>query len=828
MKKTVIRNGNSESYTNMKERSKMRRFFRRAADFFSAALEDYLSVAFWLLFAALLARLYEALLLTHYHGDFSSYVVWNSKGLFDDAFLFFKAGGVIFLLFAMIFAASRKGAQMALRLFWTMMLFLSLICVTFFAISGYFLDTIVFTYSFKEIFGVIRSSSGVPFWGYLTIFLLPILFFIFSKKRFRIFKPVKLIFLVCLTIFPFVAKPAASRGADFFVKENKGQFFLKSIFRRSKYIEIKQDVDYESVVNEFQEYFPQRQFLDPAYPFLHKADNEDVLSDFFILNDTPPNIVLVVCEGLSMEILDPEITIMPFLDSLSKTGLFWDHCYAISERTFGAFPALLGALPMGKKGFMSRSPYTPKNDALLKILNRNNYKTGFYYGGWYSFDNMEKFMGENQTPCKNLDWDKDIEKESIGAYWGKEDHLMFLQSLRRINFDECPRCDIYLTLSTHDPWEYPDAEKHQKKFVEIVAEKNAITEKEKSLYLKYAKEYASFCYLDDALRLLMTGYQEREGFHNTIFIITGDHSPFVRQMRGQINYRVPFLICSPMLKKPQLFHSVITHRDFTPTILAMLAEQFGMEVPCEAAWLNGSMDTSVHPHANTFSPFYSSDKKLAGLLYRENIFCDDILYEYDSAGDFVISNDENKTLYFQQLMSLYKTLDVYVFENNALLKPSGNMPSFNRLWLDVEDTISSDSYFHKKWGGSIVYDSIKSSDAFLFSGKDKSMEFFSFVIPDDLINIFKVEVEFDIYVENNPLNPSKIYVIHGFKKEKGRRMKDDITEETLNKWSRYEYAYTFDKDAASFKSGDKYTLYISNPNRLKGRIDDIKIRCVSN
>ncbi|MDL2314996.1 LTA synthase family protein [Bacteroidales bacterium OttesenSCG-928-C19] len=727
-------------------------------------------------------------------------------------------------LFLIMSFFSRKVANVFFRMLFALMILLSLICVTFFVISGYFLDTTVFSYSIKEMLDIMKSSTQAPFWSYVIILALPILFFFISKKNFKFPKVFIVVFIVAIIVSLFIPENKSKSNTFSYIKTNKEYFFWKSILFGKKYKNITQNSQLQEITEEYRSYFPQYNFKETNYPFLHKADYEDVLSSFFHMNEIPPNIVFILIEGFSQEVLDSRYQLMPFFDSLSQKSLSWKQCWSASERTFGAFPALFGALPIGEKGFMALSPYTPAYHSLLKTMGQNGYNSAFYYGGWYGFDNMENFMKENGVECPLKEWDSDIEEESIGAFWGKEDHLTFRQAVRDINFDDtCPRMDIYLTLSSHDPWEYPDMEIRQKTFENRIQSLKNITTEEKISLLQQKKVFAAFSYVDDALRQLITEYQEKAGFENTIFIITGDHSPLTRQLRGPINFHVPFIMWSPMLKEPKNLQGVVSHNDFTPTILAMLQNKYNFEVPKDVAWLNSCMDTSLTNSAETFSPFYSSDRDLIGVLYKDYLLCNEVLYHYQENNLFPINNPE-KRKELERLMSMHSSLNDYVSKNDALvkLKIHDTRLNLNRTWLDENDTIATKSYFAKKTELPVVKSPDNNSDALFFDKNNEFIGFLSYKIGDNDITAFRVEVEFDIYIEND--TPEAVFVCKDLKTEKGSPIYDEL--KNTNDWEHYSYSYTFKKEQHDFSKDDEYIIYLWNPKQLKGYLDNIKVLCI--
>jgi uncharacterized sulfatase len=392
----------------------------------------------------------------------------------------------------------------------------------FFSTSGFLLDKVLFSYSLKEIINIIQSSSKSPVWVYVTVVAVPLLYFYLSGKRFKINRILLVTFAVLTLSSFFVLSKLSVNTEQYHIKVNKTQFFVKSIFKRpTAYIFQKNDKETIKTIEEFRSYFPEHQFVETDYPFLYQATCNDVLSPFFNLNSQLPNFVFIIVEGLAYEYLYNDYQLMPFLDSLSKQSLAWEHCLSVSARTFGVFPALFGASPLGEKGFMEQCPNNPEYHSLLRILHQNNYTNYLFYGGWIDFDNMGHFANKNNVKyLKNSDWDLDIENQKIGSSWGYEDHLTYLQAHRKLNKKKSsPRTDIYLSLSTHDPFEYPNSQHFQNTVKNKVVRNKTLSEQQKKDILNSINLYGSFAYSDWSIQQLMEGYKKRDDYKNTIFII---------------------------------------------------------------------------------------------------------------------------------------------------------------------------------------------------------------------------------------------------------------------------------------------------------------------
>ncbi|MDR2972868.1 MAG: LTA synthase family protein, partial [Bacteroidales bacterium] len=659
--------------------------------------KSYIELCIWLLIFAVGMRFFEAVLLSMNHHDFGSSIVWNLTGLCYDITLFLRISVWILIVFIAFCFLSEKTTRIIIRILLSLILLISLMLIVFFATSGYLLDKVIFAYSLKEIWGIIRASSSSPVWVYIVVIGLPVLYFWLSGKRIKINRVLLVIFTVFTLLSFFIFSNLPLYTEQYHVKTNKEYFFWKSVFKKPTSAFTENDREIIKAVNEFRSYFPELIFEEVEFPFLYKAKYKDVLSSFFNLKAEPPNLVFIIIEGVGYEHVYDNYQLMPFLDSLSKESLSWEYCLSTSSRTFGVFPALFGALPLGEKGFMDQCPNNPEYHSLPRILHKNGYTNHFFHGGWMEFDNMSCFAETNDMEYfKNEDWEQDIKNEAIYSEdrWGYEDHLTYLQAHRKLNNISSPRMDVYLSLSTHEPFEYPNNSHFQDVLKNKTIQNKTLSEEEKADIFKYINIYGCYFYADWSIEQLIEGYKKREDFENTIFIITGDHIPFARQFGGYENYHVPLIIYSPMLKSGRSMKGVVTHRDITPTLLSLLKYNYDIETPSEVTWLTTALDTSLKFNANTFSPLQIIDHSVGGVVYKNYMLCEGIIEEFTDGIPRKINNPD----IFQQmnrLQSLYQFLDQYILNNEVLIQ-NHYAHKFKNTIINIEDTITQESYFAEK------------------------------------------------------------------------------------------------------------------------------------
>jgi cellulose synthase/poly-beta-1,6-N-acetylglucosamine synthase-like glycosyltransferase/phosphoglycerol transferase MdoB-like AlkP superfamily enzyme len=373
------------------------------------------------------------------------------------------------------------------------------------------------------------------------------------------------------------------------------------------------------------------------YPFLHTVDSTDVLSPFFNKQDTAPNLVFIVVEGLGRAFSNKDAylgSFTPFIDSLSGKSLYWSNFLSEGGRTFAMLPSIFGSLPFGKNGFLELGNQMPAHLSLFNILKQNGYSNSFFYGGDASFDNMDKFVkmdGGNVYDEKTFSASYvKMPPSDNGFSWGYGDDQVFKKYIEEDNKMKGPTCNVVMTLSTHSPFIINEEDKYLQLFEQRMVDLG-FTEAQKEEHRRYKNQYASILYLDNSVRDFINAYSSRPGFSNTIFVITGDHRMPEIPMSTKIDrYHVPLIIYSKLLKQSKMFEAVSTHFDITPSLLALLKHQYNFKVPTVATWMGEGLDT-----ASEFRNIHSYP-----LMQTKNDIVDFVMDEYMLHGDdlYKISN----------------------------------------------------------------------------------------------------------------------------------------------------------------------------------------------
>jgi phosphoglycerol transferase MdoB-like AlkP superfamily enzyme len=320
----------------------------------------------------------------------------------------------------------------------------------------------------------------------------------------------------------------------------------------------------------------------------HRIDESSILNQYLskTSDDRPPNIKIIIVESMSSDLFGQRGqntgVLMPFMDSLSKQSLYFPNGFSTSQRTHNVLPAVLASVPNTIDGNVFQQLPFPRHYSLFNLL-RKNYHTQFYCGVRLEYLNMVGLMSHYKTDYLSKNWNRDIQnhKESVGSAWGFPDEDLFKQA----QFDDSckfnklrkPIFKVFLTISSHDPFIYPNKSKWEK----VVLDKaSTIMDKRlRNMIRSQAPSFGAFSYVDSTLKRFFEVEKERVEFKNTVYIITGDHGTELYRRNSLSKYNVPILVYSPLLKKSETSQALVSHNDIAPTILNYLKTAYKIEIP---------------------------------------------------------------------------------------------------------------------------------------------------------------------------------------------------------------------------------------------------------
>lgn len=586
--------------------------------------------------------------------------------------------------------------------------FITLYVVIYGGLIGYYsnvnlpLDRVFFVYGIGEMYSIVVSSvkfSFLPLLGVVVLIALYSLLIRFWNRKVKVsytlavgYLAVTLVFAVFFNFNSLITNDKVYKSyQDYCLASNQVAYTLNDF---NEYLKDKAYADdftsYDEQVladaRNYQRLFPDYQYVDIHYPFMRDSNDPDVLGAF--LNPTTdgkaPNFVFVIVESLGQRLSSdkPKMSFTPFLDSLKYESLYWPNCLSLAERTFGAVPNIFSSAPYGTKGFARTWEPIPCHNSLLKEMSLNGYSLSFYYGGNASFDGQDEYMRSNGVGYvmqpSEADFDQE-QKEQMKKEnsWGMYDVDMFNAAFRHRDTTVLNRLntDIFITLSTHEPWCFKGNDVYAKKVEDMVAKTLSFGPDEKSTVLSNKNTFASYLYMDDCMRMLFDYYKQQPGYENTIFVIVGDH----RMGRVYVNsspllkYNVPLIVYSPLLRTPKTFKAVVTHHDIAPTITAYLSKNYDYISADECHWLGTSFDTTSDFRCRQSVAFMRNSREEIEYLHNNYVLERDRLFKISDSLCLEEIHDDALRDTIVEYLRQYKNVDWFVTQNDYLWKKSDDV-----------------------------------------------------------------------------------------------------------------------------------------------------------
>lgn len=539
-----------------------------------------------------------------------------------------------------------------------------------FALVKYSLTTLInlgadiLGYSVDDMYTTVTASEQLSFIYFVPFVLFPMLYLGITTllNRYSNEKQTYMISGVIFILFGGIklTVPAVS-DSDY---QNKLHFFASDILR---FQNEKSLTDVDNI------------FYKKEYPLMKPfKETKDVLAPFFKINEEKPNIVFIIVEGLGSEFIGNNAYrgFTPFLDSMIPKSLYWENFVSNAGRTFGVVPSILGSLPYGEKGFLEQNPI-PSHVSLVSILKANNYKTSYFSGDESSFDRKINFFEYNE-----IDQVIDVNKfgsgyvktqENEGGFsWGYPDAEIFKKTLTDLNGDKKPRLDVIMTLSNHEPFNFPSKNTYLKQ-VDAILNSDRVFGVDKEEIRASKDVFASLLYTDNSIKDFMEQYSKKPEYQNTIFIITGDHRLIpVSQKDKLCRFHVPLMIYSPMLKKTEKFKSISSHWDVTPSLVSFLMNNYKFNKLEKTAWMGDGLDTEKKFRNIHKIPLMRYKGSVNDYIYKEYMYSDGELYKINEDFGIYKVNENELLKTVTDSLNEFKRLNAYLTKKNKIFPEALN------------------------------------------------------------------------------------------------------------------------------------------------------------
>ncbi len=558
-----------------------------------------------------------------------------------------------------------------------MLLIIEALLITYYCTTLVPLGSDLLGYSYQDIKTTLSNSGGMSLSTLLGIAGITALFFVFYKVTSKFYHRISRLYPFTIILISLFVATLFTEGQP--INQNKTQYLALNLYNSTT-----EDNSYDSNVE---------------YPLIKRSEDNNILGDYFHLKEQKPNLVFIIVEGLGRDFVGEGAEFggfTPFLDSLSRQSLYWENCLSNTGRTFGVVPSLLGSLPFGKSGFMELDEY-PNKLTLYGILKNNGYYTSYYQGTNSTFDNVEKFLRSENIDfvLDKSGFGKNYElqtADATGSSWGYPDKELFKKALDLPRDSEKPRMEVYMTISTHEPFIPPGKEYYENKVSELVNRGN-YGSREKNIIKKNKNVFASLLYTDNAISWFLEAYKKQPGYDNTIFIITGDHRLIPIPQRNAISrFHVPLIVYSPMLRATEKISAVSSHFDVTPSILALLNDAFELKMPKKVAWMGSGLDMQKEFRSVKDIPLMRNKNELKEFISGEQVYSDGDIMEIDKNMDLIPSFGGSSQL--EKKLSDFKAMNDYVTSRNKIIPDSLSLFTLEREKFEEGEMVWINSVFN--------------------------------------------------------------------------------------------------------------------------------------
>ena len=584
--------------------------------------------------------------------------------LVNDVFTGLVIGLIFFPIYLFLKLVKSSLGIIVIRILFSIIVLMQLGLIGYSLTTHINLGADLLGYSLSDMYTTVTASLSISFITFLPFIILP-LFYFGLIKLFHSFghKLNSKILLLILLVFGSLNLIIA--GSSKPTAQNKINFLLSDIIRakNEKALASQGNITFKK-----------------EYPLEEASENsKDVLAPFFDIKNEKPNIVFIIVEGLGRDFTDngEYSGFTPYLDSLTKKSLYWKNFVSNAGRTFGALPSLMGSLPFGENGFMEINPI-PKHNSLISILKSNGYAANYYCGDESSFDRKSNFLEYNGID-KIIDINKFgpgyvMTKANSGGFsWGYPDAEIYRKTLSELKDTKQPRLDIIMTLTNHEPFDFPSKKEYLTKVEQML---NTKSSSEKDKLKEYTDIFTCLLYTDNSIQNFMEAYSKRADYNNTIFIITGDHRLIpVPQKDNLSRFHVPLYIYSPMLKKTAIFKSISAHSDVTPSLVSFLTNNYKFNKIEKTTWLAKGLDTArTFRNVNTI-PLMRYKGSINDYIYKEYFYSDGNMFKIDEnfnineTGDDMRETVNSSFNNFKRLNSYLTTKDKIANITSSFKKP---------------------------------------------------------------------------------------------------------------------------------------------------------------
>jgi len=586
--------------------------------------------------------------------------------------------GITWLVTSLIVAVSPESWQVLIRRVVFIALYVgligTLICDQYVLITHERLDEAIFLFNWKEVWMIADPAHRIN-WGSATgiIVLLGLPFLLVNWLK-RYTPPYT--WLVGTIVLCNLIRFIPIRSDIDRLSDNRFEYFIK----RSVIALTNSNEQENANPRDFREldpaFYGSHKGIHPGYPLAHRFEEPSMLAEQLrrTSHQNPPHIKIIIVESMSSDLFGERGrntgNLMPFMDSLSKQSIYFPNGFSTYQRTHNVLPAVLASVPNTIDGNVFQQLPFPRHYSLFNLLSKD-YHTQFYCGVPLSYLNMVGLMSHYKTDYQVNRWHTKClaHKERVGSSWGYPDEDLFWQAhyddSAKFNRSKNPVLKVFLTISSHDPFLYPNKDKWQRNVLE---KSQKITDiKLRNMVRRQSASFGSFCYVDSVLQDFFSKEVRNPQFNNTIYIITGDHGTELYRRNALSKYNVPILIYSPLLKKPSTSRAVVSHNDIAPTLINYLKSIYQLKLPDTVAFVGRELNLSSSFKADRKLVFTTNKLRTTDLISDQYAWIGGKPYKIDYQLNLTPMRASKREKWAKKQLQYYQAFTRYTLLQDKLL-----------------------------------------------------------------------------------------------------------------------------------------------------------------
>ncbi|MFN5416427.1 MAG: sulfatase-like hydrolase/transferase, partial [Flavobacteriia bacterium] len=387
--------------------------------------------------------------------------------------------------------------------------------------------------------------------------------------------------------------------------------------------------------------------------------------------------------------------------------------------------------------------------------------------------------------------------------WGHPDNHLFEKILlddKKIHKNILkPKLDIFLTISTHGPFQIPNQEKYKKDLLADL-KSNKIKSNYHSTIKKNLEAFSTYRFTDENLRKYFAEVKKNPAYKNTIFFIVGDHGSEVHSENELTKLVVPLLIVSDLIKKPQKFEALSSHLDVLPSVLSLLHKNYSIEIPKMVSFMGKGLRLKPHFESDLHQAVATINYKNDVLVYGNYYFYYNQLFQIQKNLKLKAIQNDKLSNDLRQKLKRYDEISYYCYTQNKL--------------INAERTIND----------LVIKPIINSKDEFINIVKEYNFK--------EKMSNFKIEITFDYYlnkekdIENIPSYVTTLNDKDSIINWKGTPAK--LNQKFKKGWNQMKYTIMLDESILQNKNNLNLGHYIYNYKKIGIKKRNVKYKSYKN